>query len=283
MKIEELFARTDRYDTVLDMTPALADEFLTRCNTHNRPMCDSHAENLASEMRAGRWRMIHQGIAFSTNRVLLDGQHRLWAVMLSGVTVKMRVFFNEQPDGMMVIDTGRKRTNDQLMTLEGGLGHVTRMEVATLRALVAGLGVYRRGSAGDELELMVKHREAIAFAEQVLSGKRNYKGVATCVTRAVLARAWYSSDRAKLRHFADVLQLGVPLGENDQPTIMLFQFLIHNCGKKARPEMREHYGKAERALSAFLKGERLVKLYASQDELFPLPDETKPAKTEEKK
>jgi hypothetical protein len=100
MRADELFARTERYSQVLEMTPALAEDFLTHCNTHNRTLADAHVETLANEMRAGRWQLTHQGIAFSPNRVLLDGQHRLWAVVMSGVTVPMRIFINEPPEAM---------------------------------------------------------------------------------------------------------------------------------------------------------------------------------------
>ena len=274
MKTDELFFRTERYSQVLEMTPALAEDLLTHCNTHNRTLADAHVETLANEMRAGRWQLTHQGIALSPNRVLLDGQHRLWAVVMSGVTVPMRIFINEPPEAMAVIDTGKTRSNDQILSLSGGIGHVGRDELATLRALIAGLGCYKRRSAGEELGLLVKHREEITFAEEMLAGKRQFRGIATSITKAVLARAWYSCDRAMLRHFADVLQTGSPAGENDQPLVLLFQFLIGSSGGKvARPELRERYAKIERALAAFLKGEKLARLYGTPEELFPLPDE----------
>jgi len=274
MKTEELFARTERYSQVLEMTPALAEDLLTHCNTHNRALVDAHVETLANEMRAGRWQLTHQGVAFSPNRVLLDGQHRLWAVVMSGATVPMRIFVNEPAEAMAVIDTGKTRSNDQILSLSGGIGHVSRDELATLRALTAGLGGCRRRSAGEELTLLQQHRTAITFASELLAGKRQFRGIATSITKAVLARAWYSCDRALLRHFADVLQTGAPVGENDQPIVLLFQFLIGSSGGKiARPELRERYAKTERALSAFLKGERLHRLFATPEELFPLAEE----------
>ena len=49
MKAEELFSRTDRHSQVLDMTPALAEDLLTHCNTHNRTLLDTHVEALAGE------------------------------------------------------------------------------------------------------------------------------------------------------------------------------------------------------------------------------------------
>ena len=44
-------------------------------------------------------------------------------------------------------------------------------------------------------------------------------------------------------------------------------------GRRGRPEVRERYGKTERALQAYLAGEQLGKLYAATTELFPLPED----------
>jgi hypothetical protein len=274
MTADELFSRTDRHSAVIDVTPALAEDLLTHCNTHNRRLTDAHVELLADEMRAGRWQLTHQGIAFSPNRVLLDGQHRLWAVVFSGVTVPMRVHLNEPSETLSVIDTGKMRTNDQLITLAGGIGHVGRPELATLRAMLSGGSGSKRRSAGEERDLLIRHREAVSFAEKAFSGKRAFRGVATSPVKAVVARAWYSADHVILRHFADVLQTGVPRGEIDQPVLLLFQYLVGvGNGRAARPELRERYAKTERALSAFLKGERLARLYALPQEAFALPNE----------
>jgi hypothetical protein len=205
--------------------------------------------------------------------VLLDGQHRLWAVLLSGVTVRMRVFFNEPPESLGAIDTIRTRTNDEIISLSGGMGTVTKRELAILRAMLAGLARYDRRTPGEEAEILARHREAVAFANEILPSAR-YRGVATAMTQGVLARAFYSADLGKLRHFADVLQSGVASGEDDQPITLLLKFLLDSGhGRKGRPEAREHYGKTERALSAYLNAEQLTKLYTVTTEIFPLPEE----------
>jgi hypothetical protein len=269
--VEQYFARKAPYSAVINVSPAIADAWLSGCNTHNRKLVDGHVERLMREMKAGRWRLTHQGIAFSTNRVLLDGQHRLWAVSLSGVTVPMRVFFNESVESLEAIDAGQARTNDQIITLAGGLGAVSRTELATLRAMMTGLDCYNRMTAGEEAELLARHREAITFAHEILPAAR-FRGVASAITRGVLARAFYSADLGGLRHFADVLRSGVADGNRDQSIAILLKFLMATgrgvCG---RPEAREKYGKTERALQAYLTGEQIGRLHTSTAELFPLP------------
>ncbi len=267
------FDRRDRYNLALDLTPPLAAAWLSEFNTHNRKLVDAHVERLAREMKADRWRLTHQGIAFSTNRVLLDGQHRLWAVVLSEATVPMRVFFNEPAEALGCVDAIRARTNDELISLAAGMGPVTKGELATLRAMIIGLNAYDRMTAGEEAQLLAKYRPAVDFAHEILPTAR-YRGIATAVTRGVLARASYSASRERLRHFGDVLQTGIASSEQDQPVTLLFRFLIDAAqGRRGRPEVRERYGKTQRALAAYLAGESLGRLFAATSELFPLPNE----------
>jgi len=115
------------YNVVMDITPSQAFAWLEG-NTHNRPLDQAHVERLARDMKAGRWRLTHQGIAFDTTGLLVDGQHRLWAVIEADVTVPMRVFFNEPPESRHVLDTGFVHWQQR-----SGLGEKD-LEAATLPA-----------------------------------------------------------------------------------------------------------------------------------------------------
>lgn len=263
--------RDDRYSIVMDITPEMAEAWPSRCNSHNRKVVDTHVERLTREMKRGRWRLTHEGIAFSANQMVLDGQHRLWVVFFSGITVPMRVFFNEPADSLVVIDAGQARSNDQIITLAGGLGAVDRRQLAALRARVTRLSAYTRMATGEEAPLLTRYHDAIAFAHEILPAAR-FRGMASSITRGVLARAFYSADLGSLRHFADVLRAGVADGKQDNSIAMLLKFLMSTgrgvCG---RPETRERYAKTERVLQAYLAGEPLNRLNGPTTELFPLP------------
>ena len=104
--------------------------------------------------------------------------------------------------------------------------------------MITGLGGYLRMTAGEEAELLSQHRAAVEFALETLPAAR-FRGVATAVTRAVLARAYYSADHGQLRHFASVLQSGVATSERDQPIALLLKSLMEAAQKhRGRPEAR---------------------------------------------
>ena len=94
---------------VLSVTPDLALEWLAK-NTRNRPIRKTHVQDLADRMRRGEWHLNGEPIKFSTSGVLLDGQHRLEAVLESECTVEFMVVYNLAEEAYETIDTGMKRT-----------------------------------------------------------------------------------------------------------------------------------------------------------------------------
>ena len=79
------------------ITPAKARKMLER-NTNNRKVNKSHVAALARDIKNGHWFTNGQTICFDCNGVLTDGQHRLLAIILSGVTVESLVAYNVAPD-----------------------------------------------------------------------------------------------------------------------------------------------------------------------------------------
>lgn len=268
------------YSRNLDVTPELAFHWLEG-NTHNRPLSQAKVEDFARQMKAGRWALSPQGISFDTTGLLMDGQHRLWAVIEANVTIRMHVSFNVPPDCRWVLDTGGRRSNQDVLNLTGEVGQVNSLHLATLRAMIAGLSARpARFAPREEANLFGRHREAIDFTLGHL-GARIGKGLGTAYTRAVIARAYYSAERGLLAHFCDVLSSGVTADESDYGIITLRDFLLGLAGDgNGRAVKRLRYAKTEWALDAFLDGRVPKRLFGSDVELFPLPEETKAAESQ---
>jgi hypothetical protein len=72
------------------VTPEIAKEFLIS-NEQNRRIRPSWVNYLAYCIRHNEWRVTHQGIAFSDTGRLLDGQHRLLAIIKADMPVNLMV------------------------------------------------------------------------------------------------------------------------------------------------------------------------------------------------
>lgn len=111
------------------ITPQVAQAMLEH-NTHNRNLTESRAQAYARDMVSGNWRYTGEGIKFGPDGTLLDGQTRLRAIVLSGVTITMPVWRGIDPDAQLVMDSGRPRSNSDALSLRG------EKDVTTLRSIV---------------------------------------------------------------------------------------------------------------------------------------------------
>jgi hypothetical protein len=101
------------------ISPEIAKEMLS-LNQCNRKLNDKTVAELARAMEAGDYVDNGEGIKFSVDveilgtgvkvPLLLDGQHRLHAIVKSGCTVRMLVIRELHPKSQATMDIGRKRT-----------------------------------------------------------------------------------------------------------------------------------------------------------------------------
>ncbi len=93
------------------VTPEIAYEWLTKNYHQNRPIKPSHVAYLADEMRAGRWLSDHpDAILFDEDGEMIEGQHRITAVVESECTVMMRVETGVQKSLYPYLDSGLVRS-----------------------------------------------------------------------------------------------------------------------------------------------------------------------------
>jgi hypothetical protein len=104
---------------VIRWTPALAMQILDNNNDMNRSIRQARVEKYASDMRAGKWLMNGETIKFTKEGKLLDGQHRLWAVVLAEVPIDMLVIEGLDKEAMVTIDTGAARTFGDVASIRG--------------------------------------------------------------------------------------------------------------------------------------------------------------------
>jgi hypothetical protein len=70
-------------------------------------------------MLNGNWVLTHQGIAISKSGKLIDGQHRLAAVVKANVPVEMMVFSGLDDESIFAIDQSRPRSKFDAIKIGG--------------------------------------------------------------------------------------------------------------------------------------------------------------------
>lgn len=129
---------------VVEMTPERAGRLLSK-NTRNRKIRPFHAKNLARQMSQGLWRQDGSPIRVSSDGVLLDGQHRLLAIIESGITVQVVLVTGLGNETMAVIDTGAVRSFADVLALNTDL----KFNVAGVASIVRSVNKWRRGARAE--------------------------------------------------------------------------------------------------------------------------------------
>lgn len=105
---------------VVDVTPELAARWL-KLDDGNRTVKDGLIVKYARDMSAGEWPITGQSVIFADTGALLDGQHRLRAIVKSGVTVPILVVSGVPEVSKYYLDIGKKRSVADQLTIEGRL------------------------------------------------------------------------------------------------------------------------------------------------------------------
>lgn len=95
---------------------------LLELNTGNRPLSQKVVARYANEMRAGRWRLNGIGISLAGENGatrIVNGQHRLWAVVESGTTQQFLFVWEDDPDVYRTFDVGTNRNLSTFIAMDG--------------------------------------------------------------------------------------------------------------------------------------------------------------------
>jgi len=103
------------YKEVL-ITPDMAKTFLAN-NPNNRKIKNYRLQKYCNSIKNGEWTLSPQPISFSKEGKLLDGQHRLTAIVLTGIPTKMVVAYDVSDDA--VFDKGAERTTGDSLYMRG--------------------------------------------------------------------------------------------------------------------------------------------------------------------
>lgn len=256
---------------VVVVTPEVAKRWLAK-NERNRKIRDAIVDGYARDMGKGRWELTGEAIKFASDGSLLDGQHRLKAVVKSGTHVPMFVVRGLQSDSQHAMDTGAKRTAADALGLDGEQG--SSILAATARVALAveanRLGRWQptSGEIRDFVSEQPEIREAAAFARSV--ARRT-----DCPPAIVAYTTWRLSqiDPAQARQFWIDAAEKVGLRAGD-PVIALTNRLAESRRNRQRLSHEMLLSAVFRAWNARRSGStlRLIKVNSPNGDLVPIPN-----------
>lgn len=239
--------------TIMRITPSVAKELLLR-NTRNRRLNKKHHEHLQRIMKMGDWFMNGEAIIFAKDDSLLNGQHRLTACVLSGVSFDSLVVYGIDEDAFKTLDGGRKRQVGELLAMQGEKdANSVASCVSALMSFVATGGNVTGTTYGSSATAQV--------CDRVLQA---HPGIRESVT-AVRGQKLYSTQWAYMLHylfsivdtrvageFAEVLAHGSR--DQGRPFNLFREYVIREAGNNRN--VRTRAAKAIKAFNAEISGDR---------------------------
>lgn len=126
--------KTKIVTTTEKIGPAKAQAYLTD-GAPNRRIRPALVKQYASAMTAGKWPLTHQGIAFNEKHQLCDGQHRMMAIVKTGLTLEFQVSRYQHEAPMALLDSGYSRSCGDRASLAGIVTSNASAVLATLNAM----------------------------------------------------------------------------------------------------------------------------------------------------
>jgi len=133
---------------VVLVTPSMAEATLQASNYDNRKIRKTVVARYAKIMIDGGWKLTPEPIIMSNTERLLNGQHRLSAVVASGVACRFMVIRGVPDDVFSALDRGVARTTSDAL-------HIDKKTVECARVILS-LGLYRGLITDDEVARMVE-------------------------------------------------------------------------------------------------------------------------------
>ncbi|MFE7193753.1 hypothetical protein [Kitasatospora sp. NPDC057541] len=279
---EPVESRAAPVSRIVKVTPEIAEEFLSRASV-NRPLDKGQVRTLAEAIIRGEWRLTHQGIAFDKAGELLDGQHRLHAIIEANSPAEMFVVDGLSRDVFPVLDTGKRRsaadtlssTGEKYLTLlSSTIRHVILFKAMPNEPWTGG-----RARVSNDRILAAYNAEKDRYVEAVTAGRELSKHLFASQTAAAVGYFVTTevAPAADIEEWVSGLKSGASLDSGDaRLALREVPSDKQKRGSKRRLDMRDQVAIYIKAWNAWVEPEKVRELVLRRlrkKEKMPMPFE----------
>lgn len=269
---------------VKKITPTIAKRWLEEKNyADNRRISRIKVNDLIRQMKQGLWALNAETIKFDVDEKLLDGQHRLTAVVESGVEIESLVVHGLPTEVFTTIDRGYIRSLAQMLSMSG-YGHAAHIGSASTylwkHLWVGDPGKKCGVISPDEAMAIIEEHSGLKDTVEMYSN-----GFRKIVTPGFACFFGYLASRAasrKAEDFMERLASGLAVDTKD-PVHILRERIMQGRSANRRWKARELWSMFVRAWNAHYKSQTLTVLRLKQrgkevvvPKMLGLPKDVKP-------
>lgn len=230
--------------TIETITPAMAEAWLEK-NPKNRSLRERRVNNLVRVIKKGQWQFNGDAIRIANDGSLIDGQHRLAAIMVSKKPCESLVIRGLSPDVMTTIDLGASRSMGDHLKIHGYSGSVYALAAAvTVCLCFKDDGSYaelkEKFSPDDALEFL-RTNNGILKSTEFLANKKDFQDLlpqSVSIATHYLFKKIHREDAEKFFHY---LITGEKLGGKSPILKLRSELILLRMDSKKRGFNRKRF------------------------------------------
>jgi hypothetical protein len=241
------------------VTPSMAESFLLE-NKSNRKLNKQQLNMLVRTIKAGNWALTHQGVAMYSDGTLADGQHRLSAIVESGIACKMPVFYGVEKTEktVMAVDCGKVRSVKDSSAIIGL--EVRPIDIALSKILE--FGIYKRSirlTHQESADLCGSHRESLDLIKRLMPTNKPITSKA-CVKAAILKSIELGAEFTLIQRICTVLNTGEYNGDVMLGAVRLRTKLLSTSGQTGSALNIDTYNMVLNTCVKMSRGENAIRI-----------------------
>lgn len=251
----------------IEITPDMASSFLEK-NTSNRSLSKETVKAYSSDMMNGNWSTTHQGIAFYDDGTLADGQHRLHAIVNSGVTVTMMVTTGIPRKDCLNIDNHRIRKTHDAFKIAGQDDWISDQSVVSMARM--SLSIFKKKDKASNIEILEfieSNKPHFLFVKTITAQHR--KGISAPLLAALVAAHKSGIAESILSELVSILYSGIS-SEPYHVTAIKLRDVLRDTKQSGSTARKEIFLKSQRAIQAFSIKQPISKLYTPETPIYEL-------------
>jgi hypothetical protein len=251
---------------VITITPGIAKEWLL-LNCNNRPINSGTVTQYAKDMLSGNWQLNGETIKFSSEGKLLDGQHRLAAIVRAEVSIPMLVVRELSSDSFSTIDVGLRRSTAQILHM-AGFKNTSALAAAARWVVILDKGIKEGYKiAQSEIAQAIEQHPLLNHYSDFHMGKKSKRILPSCCL-AVFVLAGEKYERQKVDEFYSSVLSGEGLLQGDPAYVLREKFVTST--RSSRIDQEVAVGYTIKCVRAHVEGKRMQVLRFGKDEPMPL-------------
>lgn len=256
---------------IVNISPEIAEQYL-KTNANNRKLNDKRVRQYAEDMSNGKWQLNGESIKFNKSGMLIDGQHRLSAIIKSGTSVQMLVTWGID-DSVTTLDRGQGRTTAQCFAF-GGVDSAFANN-ALIGAVKQHFYIVRRSnniSDASILDFILEHEDNFRKVLEICPNKSSSKQQKINLRNSTFMLAiFYALDAGipfeTCQNFAIIVKNGFMSNPWDSAAIVCRNdILIEKSFMRSQSERKFIVFRIEKAISDYAEKKERRKSYAAWKE-----------------